>query len=351
VWNESTLEFHQSPSDKATPDFHYIPIFMNTLVSICIPTYRRPELLMEAVRSCLSQTYQNIEIVISDDSPDDLSQQSIEAVNHAHNIRYCRNPKALGQAGNVNQLFALARGTHLVLLHDDDLLLPNAVNDLLQVWERYPDIVVCYGKQYMIDMPGHILKRESIELNDNYYRTPVYEGLQFSPITSALRGQLPNDAYMILTDAARSVGYSDHPEVGDICDYEFGLRLAAQYTGFYLIDQYVASYRLTDCAISKNNNHDHLSYELIAGLKLPQEAEETRSMQLQHCAPTAINKYLQLGERQKAKGIYFSAHNSWRNRLTMRGLIQIIFLYIIPAPVIAACFRVRIQVRDVLKTT
>jgi GT2 family glycosyltransferase len=324
---------------------------MNDLVSICIPTYKRPDLLLEAVRSCLSQTYQNIEIVISDDSPDELSQQTIEAVNHTHNIRYYRNPRALGQAKNVNQLFALAKGTHLVLLHDDDLLLPNAVNDLLQIWESYPDIVVCYGKQYVVDMPGHILKRESIELNESYYRTPVYEGFQLSSITSALRGQLPNDAYMILADAARAVGYSDRPEVGDLCDYEFGLRLAAQYTGFYFIDQYVSSYRITDCAISTNNNYDHLSYELIAGLELPQEAEETRLMRLRRCAPTAINRYLQLGERQKAQEIYFSTHNSWRSRLSMRGLIQIIFLYMIPVPVIAACFRVRIQVRDALKTT
>ena len=40
---------------------------------------------------------------------------------------YLRNESSLGQAGNVNQLFARARGERLVLMHDDDFLLPGAL--------------------------------------------------------------------------------------------------------------------------------------------------------------------------------------------------------------------------------
>ena len=38
-----------------------------TKVSICLPTYNRPELLVRCIESCLMQTHANIEIVIGDD--------------------------------------------------------------------------------------------------------------------------------------------------------------------------------------------------------------------------------------------------------------------------------------------
>ena len=44
------------------------------LVSILIPTYDRPSYLRIALASAFNQTYKNIEVIVVDDSPNDLSK-------------------------------------------------------------------------------------------------------------------------------------------------------------------------------------------------------------------------------------------------------------------------------------
>jgi glycosyltransferase involved in cell wall biosynthesis len=90
---------------------------VNTLISICIPTYRRPALLRIAVSSALAQTYPDIEVIVGDDSPDGLSAEVVEALRATavRPIRYEHNKPGLGQNENVNRLFSLARGDRLIL--------------------------------------------------------------------------------------------------------------------------------------------------------------------------------------------------------------------------------------------
>ena len=84
---------------------------MNSLVSVCIPTCNRPQLLREAIVSCLKQTYRPLELLIGDDSQNDASADVINAIKaeSAVALRYQRNHLHLGQAGNVNKLFQRAR--------------------------------------------------------------------------------------------------------------------------------------------------------------------------------------------------------------------------------------------------
>ena len=45
----------------------------NRLITICIPTFRRPDLLVEAIQTCFQQNYRPLEILIGDDSMDEKS--------------------------------------------------------------------------------------------------------------------------------------------------------------------------------------------------------------------------------------------------------------------------------------
>ena len=49
------------------------------LVTILIPTYNRPQYLKFALESVLNQTYQNLEIVISDNSPNDETESMLQS--------------------------------------------------------------------------------------------------------------------------------------------------------------------------------------------------------------------------------------------------------------------------------
>jgi len=298
---------------------------MNALVSVCIPTYQRPELLHEAIASCLAQTYSDIEIIVCDDSKDDASEQMVKGLNE-EKIRYYRNQPSLGQAENVNRLFDLARGDRLVLLHDDDLLLPDAIQAMSDCWVTQPKLGACFGKQYIINITGEILQTRSQDLNRDYYRTERYAGLQASTLWSTLVAQFPNDGYMLLTHVARMIRYRNTSEVGDVCDFDFGLRLASANTPVFFLNQYTAKYRLTEKSISSGDNHSDLVYRLIEALELPEELESIRSERLKQAAPSAINRWLTIGDKASAYRVYKSDRYPWSKRLSARGLIQAVLL-------------------------
>ena len=131
---------------------------MKSSISVCIPTYKRIKFLKEALYSVMEQTLQPLEIVIGDDSPDDQTENLVLDIQKECSIPivYTRHSPALGQAANVNFVYDKARGDKIVLLHDDDLLLPNALEDLNSCWDLHPDLVAAYGSQYIISEDGII---------------------------------------------------------------------------------------------------------------------------------------------------------------------------------------------------
>lgn len=304
---------------------------MPASVSICIPTYRRPDLVREAVRSVLEQAYSNLEVWVSDDSPDDLTEKALADWVASQQIRYIRNRPALRQAKNVNQLFHLATGDLLILLHDDDLLLPGAIAKLSACFEADPSISAAFGKQYWMDHRGNVDLSESVALNVKYQRVAARAGRQSCPLESALVAQFPNDGFMVKTAIARQVGYRDQSEVGSACDLDFGLRLAAVSEAFYFLDEYTASYRATDASITATQNYTHLTFDLLRRVSLPLTLEPVRQLQLQKYATPAVNGWLLLGDRVSALQVYQSAGYGWRNRLSPKGLVQGALLLCPPA--------------------
>lgn len=92
------------------------------MVSILIPTYNRPEYFEQALQSAISQTYQNKEIIIADDSTNDKTEKVVQQylANYSF-IHYVKNPRNLGPLENDLQLLELAKGDYINFLMDDDL--------------------------------------------------------------------------------------------------------------------------------------------------------------------------------------------------------------------------------------
>lgn len=303
----------------------------NKLISICIPTYQRPKLLKEALESCFAQQYEPIEIIIGDDSQDDTTEKLVRDIQSSWNgkLYYTQNTPSLGQAGNVNMLFERANGERLVLLHDDDLLLPNALVDLARCWEIEPELTAAFGKQYFITMTGEILHSKSEEVNNFFSRAAEIEGLHTSIIKSALLQQFPNNCYMILSSAARSIKYREKNEVGNACDYDFGIRLALDFDKFYVLNKYTAKYRLTDVSItnSKNSQVNEYAYSMVNALKLPESYQDVRRQVLKRLAPLALKVYALQGKKKEALSIYSSEFYSLNNKFSLRGLYYLLLIF------------------------
>lgn len=105
-------------------------------LSVLIPTFQRDTLLQEALQSVLSQKPVDFswELIVVDNTPlsEDGSTPALNIVRTIGDIRilYYHNRVNLGSGYNWNRAAELARGKWLCFLHDDDLLCPNALNDI-----------------------------------------------------------------------------------------------------------------------------------------------------------------------------------------------------------------------------
>ena len=92
------------------------------LVTIAIPTYNSADRYLPlAIRSALAQTYENLDIIVSDNGSIDNTSDVVAGFGDPR-IRYIRHEKGLGPNGNFNFCLNEAKGAYTLLLHDDDLI-------------------------------------------------------------------------------------------------------------------------------------------------------------------------------------------------------------------------------------
>ena len=112
----------------------------NYALTIAIPTYNRLEKLKICLKRLMEQKkIEQIEIIVSDNaSTDGTGEYMTELVKKAENIRYYRNTENVGPDKNFLNCFDKAVGEYVLLLGDDDFLLPMAVEHLLDTLEKKP---------------------------------------------------------------------------------------------------------------------------------------------------------------------------------------------------------------------
>lgn len=100
----------------------------NPLFTIGIPTFNRAEFLKESLSAATNQTYQNLQIVVSDNASTDHTQAVVNSFDDAR-ITYHRNETNIGALGNFARTLELARGSYFSWLQDDDVIFHNFVED------------------------------------------------------------------------------------------------------------------------------------------------------------------------------------------------------------------------------
>ena len=121
------------------------------LLSICIPTYNRPDCLREAIQSVLDSSLlcrNEIEILVADDGTAPETLQVLEEFKEEFKngsypeLRFYRNPVNLGIDDNFFAVTQQAAGTFVLLLGDDDRLAQNAIPEILARIKAGSDLVI-----------------------------------------------------------------------------------------------------------------------------------------------------------------------------------------------------------------
>ncbi|OFX42842.1 MAG: hypothetical protein A2046_03725 [Bacteroidetes bacterium GWA2_30_7] len=121
----------------------------NPLVSVIITTYRRPENLQSAINSVISQTYQNIELIVVDDNDNDsefrVATAEIIDKYSKNAIKYIKHEKNSNGACARNSGIKNSKGSFICFLDDDDVYLPTRIERSIQSILKYDE---SYGAVY-----------------------------------------------------------------------------------------------------------------------------------------------------------------------------------------------------------
>lgn len=122
--------------------------YKKPLISVCIPSYNRPEFMADLLDSIVSQDFDNFEVLISEDnSPKTFEIETI--VKKYKNkftsipIYFFRNKQTLGYDGNFRKLIDLSHGEYCVYMGDDDLMCESSLLRISKVINKFhPGVII-----------------------------------------------------------------------------------------------------------------------------------------------------------------------------------------------------------------
>lgn len=134
-------------------------MYDNKVVSVIIPVYNSEEFIAETIESALSQTYQEIEIIIVDDCSKDKSSEIIIGYKELYpdRITYHVQEKNMGVGVARNTALKIAKGRYVAFLDSDDLWYPNKIGKQIELMNKKRG-AISYTAIEMIDGVGNQIK-------------------------------------------------------------------------------------------------------------------------------------------------------------------------------------------------
>ena len=128
----------------------------NPRVSVCIPTYNRAQYLRATISSALEQDFRDFEVIVSDDGSHDQTSEVVRSFSDER-IRYNRNQRNLGLWGNTNRCLGEARGQYVIVLQDDDAMLPGLLGREVEALGNHPGVVLVHAASQQMDAAGRVI--------------------------------------------------------------------------------------------------------------------------------------------------------------------------------------------------
>jgi glycosyltransferase involved in cell wall biosynthesis len=283
------------------------------LVSIAIPTFNRLDYLKEAVASALAQTYERVEVLIGDDGREEaIRAWGEEIARRDARVRYRRNPYNLGLAGNWNALADAARGEFLVIIGDDDRLLPEFVETLIDVIQSTA-AQVAFSNHYLIDDQGSRLEALSRQCTERYRRDQLPAGEVRDAALCVWQNSVPMSAALMRRREIQRLRFKEDLNTPEI---ELFARLAQESGRFAFTPAYLSEYRThTRSATTKGLQSERL-VKYLAAIPVSRAVEPYKRELMSGLLVDAVSRCLQQNERDLAR--QFLRHEYYPQTLLSR---------------------------------
>jgi len=146
------------------------------MVTFALFAYNQERFIHEAIQGAFAQTYQPLEIILSDDfSPDStfqIMQEEAEKYAGPHTIRLNRNPHNLGLVSHINRLFELAAGDIIIVAAGDDISYPFRTERIVRKFAECNPLLV-HSQAHEIDIDGR--RTGKLQPDDRLFHSPTIE--------------------------------------------------------------------------------------------------------------------------------------------------------------------------------
>lgn len=193
------------------------------LVSVCIPTYNRAQMLKECVESILLQTLSDFELIIIDNASEDATESVVKSFCDKR-IVYVRNNHNIGLTGNWIRCLTLAQCEYITVFPDDDVMLPNNLENKVEVLSNSPNVGLVHSKYHVMDSDGQVTKYDT-----NHGRDRTADAIENrAEFLSAAWNSVNAPTVMFRKECFEKLGgFSD--ELFNAIDWEFWMRIAIHY--------------------------------------------------------------------------------------------------------------------------
>jgi glycosyltransferase involved in cell wall biosynthesis len=97
--------------------------------SVVVPTRERAATLRHCLRTCLDQNFDDYEVIVSDNGSSPATREVVDEIGSSK-VRYFRTPRALSLSSSWDFAVSHAQGEYVLLIGDDDGLLPYGLCEL-----------------------------------------------------------------------------------------------------------------------------------------------------------------------------------------------------------------------------
>jgi len=235
------------------------------LVTICIPVYNGGQFLEESLDSVLTQTYHNIEIILSDDNSGDNSLEIAKKYQSKCDKNFViLLHKPCGMVQNWNFCAEHTKGKYIKFLHQDDVLEPDCIEKMVALAEQDNEVGLVFSPRGIIasnEAQNDPVCQADIQHSQNLYTAwknlqPIQAGKTLLLAPNILDNPINKigepTTVLIRKEVFDNIGFFD-TELCQLVDVEMWFRIMSQYKiGF--VDQILSHWRIHSQQQTRSNS-------------------------------------------------------------------------------------------------
>ena len=227
------------------------------LVSVPVITYNSSKFVLETLESIKAQTYQNIELIISDDCSTDNTVELCRKWVEENKERFVRtqiitSELNTGVSANLNRAEAACQGEWVKGIAGDDLLMPNCVESCIKYISEYPNRHFIFGRLEAFNENGVIDDYFESFIDDKFFDLSAEE--QYCRLI--MKGNCLTAPTLFYHNPTKCVNKIENDEAFALFeDYPKWINITKKGEMLYLLDSVIVRYRVNTTSISYGNSN------------------------------------------------------------------------------------------------